>query len=407
MAYEQSKERGTDHVLEQLEKNQFFQGKLMTARDMQTEQDYHANRLHVINRFATGAGILYGAEVSSVEEANTELRVTIEPGVVIDRYGRPIVIEHTTTKTLPTPSEDVIYLYLRFEETELETVPVPKVRGAGTEEYMTNRIVEGFELTYQEVEPEDEESFPTVDTSIDWDSDTESVARSLANKYHQQNRLEVEPVEDPSILLGSFERTNDGSWIRGAETVRRNLVIDNGMLYSLLVSHITETDRPHDISGGPGEVPSDVEELVEMSEQFEELGSRIDTLNQYVMRKTLKDEIRFFTDIADRFEDHDAEASRLANSIVEKAEDAVREEVYTEPKEYRTRAGQKLQDHLGLGEVLESSATEETLEQYVKAVSELQTALAEDADITRIAEAQDGVCEAADSLEELYDVTKD
>ena len=407
MAQEQPKERGIDQVLEQLEKNQFFQGKLMTARDMETEQRYHANRLNVVARFAVGAGILSGAEISSVEEADTELRVTIEPGVVIDRFGRPIIIEHTTTKTLPMPGEDEIYLYLRFEETELETVPVPRVRGAGEEEYMTNRIVEGFELSYQEVEPEAEDTFPTVDTTIDWEADIESTARSLANKFHQQHRLEVDPIDDPSILLGAFERTGDGAWVRGAETVRRNLVVDNRMLYSLLVSHITETDRPHDMAGGPAEIPSDVEELVEMSEQFAELGNRIDTLNQYVMRKTLKDEMRFFADIADRFEDHDAEASRLANSIVEKAGEAISEEVYTEPEAYRSRAGQKLEDHLELGEVLEDSATEETLERYVAAVSELQTALAEDADITRIAEAQDGVGEAADSLEELYDVTKD
>ena len=405
MAQEPSEDGTTDRILEQLEKNQFFQGKLMTARDMETEQEYHAERLHVLNRFATGSGILYGAEVSSVEATETEFEVTVEPGVIIDGYGRPVIIEHSTTKTLPLPSEDVIYLYLRFDEAELESVPVPEVRGASTEEYMSNRVVEGFELTYQESPPEEFETLPAVDTSIDGNGDAESMLEALANRYHQQHRAELEPVEDPSVFVGSFERGRDGEWVQGAETARRNLVYDNDMLYSMLVSHITETDQPHDISGTQ-DVPSDVGELVEMGEQLDLLRQRVDTLTRYAMRKTLKEEIRFFSDIASRFEEHDAEASRLANSIVETAEKAMADSVHEDPEAYRARAGQKLQDHLELGEVLEDSATEATLERYVGAVHELQTALAENADITEIVESQDGVCEAADSIEELYDVTK-
>lgn len=406
MAQDPSEDGATDGTLERLEKNQFFQGKLMTARDMQVEQEYHADRLNVLNRFATGTGILYGAEVSSVEETETDLEVTVEPGVVIDAYGRPVIIEHSTTKTLPLPSEDVIYLYLRFDETELESVPVPEVRGASTEEYMSNRVVEGFELTYRESAPEEFDALPEVDTSLDGE-DAETMLRTLANRYHQQNRAELEPVGDPSIFVGTFERTRDDDWIPGSETVRRNLVYDNDMLYAMLVSHIAETDRPHDLSGEAGEVPADVEEVLEMGDELERLRDRLDTLNRYVMRKTLKDEVRFFADIAARFEEHDAEASRIAQSIVETAEEALADEVFDDPEEYRARAGQKLEHHLELGEVLEDSATEETLERYVRAVDELQTALAEDAGVTRIVEAQDGVGEAADSLEELYDVTKD
>lgn len=408
MSQESSQDEGADRILEQFEKNQFFQGKLMTARDMQTEQQYHAERLHVLNRFATGKGILVGAEISSVEETDTELKVTVEPGVVIDAYGRPVVIEHSTTKTLPLPSEEEIFLYLRFDETELESVPVPEVRGATNEEYMSNRIVEEFELTYQESAPEEFNSLPTPDTSIDDDTEPETFLRQLANRYHQRNRSELEPVEDPSIFVGSFERTRDGNWIRGEHTVRRNLVYDNDMLFSLLVSHITDTNQPHNISGGVGEdLPVDIDQLVEVGEELDRIMSKVNRLNRYVMRKTLKDEIRFFGTLATRFEEHDPEASRLANNIVDQAEEALNDGVFDDPEEYRKRVGQKLELHLDLGEVLEDSATEQSLERYVEAVHDLQTALAEDADITRVADLQDQVCEAADSLEELYGVTPD
>lgn len=408
MSQESSEESGTDRILEQFEKNQFFQGKLMTARDMQTEQEYHAERVHVLNRFGLGRGILYGAEVSSVEETDTELKVTVEPGVVVDAYGRPVVIEHSTTKTLPLPSEDTIYLYIRFNEAELESVPVPEVRGASTEEYMSNRVVEGFELTYQESPPDEFDELPLIDTSIDEDTDTESFLQMLANRYHQRNRSKLEPVEDPSIFVGSFERTRDGAWIKGSDTVKRGLVYDNDMLYSLLVNHITDTERPHNISGDlADDIDMDVNQLRNIDNQLEQVLEQLGTLNRYVMRKTLKDEIRFFSSLASRFEEHDPQASRISQNIVEQAEDGMRQRVYDDPDDYRMRAGQKLELHLDLGEVLENSATEESLEWYVEAVHALQTALAENAPISRIAERQDQVCEAADSLEELYGVVRD
>lgn len=407
MSQQSEKEQGTDRVLEQFEKNQFFQGKLMTARDMVTEQAYHAERLHAINRFATGKGILYGTEVSSVEEDENELKITVEPGVILDAYGRPVVIEHNTTRTLPLPSEDTIYLYVRFDETDLESVPVPEVRGASDEEYMSNRTVESFELTYQESPPAEFDAPPEIETSIDDDTDSETFPQTLANRYHQRYRSELEPVEDSAVFIGSFERTRDGSWIKSSDTVRRNLVYDNEMLYTMLVNHIMETDQPHNISGGIAEdISPDMEELVDVGKQLDSVQEQLDTITQYVMRKTLKDEIRFFSTLADRFEEHDPEGSRIAQNIVEQAETGMKDDAFEDPDAYRSRAGEKLELHLDLGEVLEDSATEESLERYVKAVDELQTTLAEDAPIVRVAEAQDKVGEAADSLEELYGVVK-
>ncbi|MDX1747089.1 MAG: hypothetical protein R3324_14220, partial [Halobacteriales archaeon] len=311
-------QRGDSHV-QQFEKNQFFQGKLMTARDMQAEQEYHAERLHTITRFATGKGILYGAEVSGVEETETELRVTLEPGVVIDGYGRPIVIEYTTTKTLPLPSGEELYLFLRYSETNLESVPVPEVRGASDEEFMANRTVETFELTYQESPPDAFDTVPDIDTSVPDGAESDTVLRALANRYHQRYRSRIEPVDDPAIFVGSFERTRDGSWIRGSDTVRRNLVYDNEMLYATIINHITDTANPHNISerGIGGEVSGGIDELRDVNERLRDIQDRLDTINRYVMRKTLKDEIRYFEVIADTFEEDDPEASQIAREIVD------------------------------------------------------------------------------------------
>jgi hypothetical protein len=390
-----------DGQLSQFEKNNFFQGKLMTARDMETEQDYHADRLQTLTRFVTGKGIVQGIEVSSIEESETELEVTLEPGLVVDGHGRPIVIEHRTTKTLPLPSSDDIYLFIRYTEAELESVPVPDVSGASSEEYMSNRRVESFELTYQESPPEFEQ-IPDVDTDISDNPDEDTAYRALANRFHQQFRTPVESVEDPSVFIGSFERTRDGAWIPGGDTVRRQLVYDNDMLYAALVNHITDTDNPHNMGGraaggGGGD-------LGEAAEQLQKMQTQLDTVTRYVMRKSLKDKIRFFEDVSTRFEEADTGASKTAQEIVEAAKDGMADDAFDDRAAYREHVGDMLELDIALGEELEDSATEESLERYVKAVNELQETLADDMGVLQVAEAQDGVCEAADSLEMLYDI---
>lgn len=392
--------------LSQFEKNKYFHGKLMTARDMQTEQQYHSERLHTLNRFAIGRGILYGVEVSEVEEVDDELEVTLEPGVVIDGYGRPIVIEHTTTKTLPSPSGDEIYLFLRYNETELESVPVPEVRGASDNEYMSNRTVEAFELTYQESPPEEFDEVPEVDTSAGEGSEGDKALRALANRFHQRHRTPVEPVDDPSIFIGAFDRTRDGSWVKGEQTVRRNLVYDNDMLYAALIQHITDTENPHDFTGGSvgGGGEGDMEEVESMRQQVHALNEQLDTVTSYLMRKSLKDKIRFFDDVSARFDTHEPDASRIAQEISEKAKEGIRMNVHEDPEAFADHVGEMLQLDINLGEALDESATEESLERYVRAVNRLQETLVGETDAIRVAEAQDGVCEAADSLEVLYDI---
>jgi hypothetical protein len=405
MSFNDERGDSDDGQLRQFEKNNFFQGKLMTARDMETEQDYHSGRLQTLTRFVTGSGIVRGIEISSIEESETELEVTLEPGLIVDGYGRPIVIEHRTTKTLPLPSSDDLYLFLRYNEAELESVPVPDVSGASSEEYMSNRRVESFELTYQESPPEFDQ-IPDFDIDIADNADEDTAHRALANRYHQQFRTPVEGAEDPSVFIGSFERTRDGTWIPGGDTVRRQLVHDNEMLYAALVNHITDTANPHGMAGRSGG-GSGGEDLGDVRGTIEEMRDQLDTLNRYVMRKSLKDKIRFFRDVSTRFEEADSNASKTAQEIVEQAKSGMAEDVFDDPEAYRAHVGDMLELDIALGEDLEDSATEESLERYVKAVNELQETLAADRGVLHVAEAQDGVCEAADSLEMLYDIVRE
>jgi hypothetical protein len=71
---------GSGFELKHFEKNRYFQGKLMTARDMLTDQQYHANRLETITKLTNGTGIVSGLTISEFTEEEGQLRLELQPG---------------------------------------------------------------------------------------------------------------------------------------------------------------------------------------------------------------------------------------------------------------------------------------------------------------------------------------
>lgn len=403
-----------ERALRQFEKNRFFQGKLMTPRDMQVEQAYHAERLHTLARYTLGTGIVRGLEIHGVEEVGDELSVTVAPGLAIDGRGRPIVVDSETTKLVPVPTNDSIYLFARYAEVSTESVPVPDAEGVASDEQTPNRAVEVFELTYQETEPDLADPTPEID--LDIDPDARDSFHEIAAEYHDQYREEPGGDDDPAVFVGAFERGPDGDWQAAETGLQRPLVYDTEMLFRAIMSHLADTDNPHGVTVDPE--PRDVPVNLDDIEGFErklqflqaelhELKDDRDTLNRYLMRKSLKDKQRFFGDVADRFEEHSGDVSRVAQEIVTAATVGIAEDVADDPESYREHVRELLDAEIRLGEALESTATEESLDQYVGAVSELQDQLAAEASVLDIAVAQDNVCEAADSLEVLYDIVPD
>lgn len=84
------------------ERNNFFTGKFMTARDFADEQHYHLSRHQLHNRILHGMGIVCGMCVlyhpSPAEECATW--VVIRAGIAIDCCGREIVLEQDTALDL-------------------------------------------------------------------------------------------------------------------------------------------------------------------------------------------------------------------------------------------------------------------------------------------------------------------
>ncbi len=119
-------------------RNRYFHGKLMTARDMMQEQEYHADRLETLAQHATGRGAVCGLSTTVEQSGEGEpLEITVEPGYALDCCGRPVLLDTTAHETvpsedLPDPDETTgegelppgVSVYIRLEECYTEKVPV-------------------------------------------------------------------------------------------------------------------------------------------------------------------------------------------------------------------------------------------------------------------------------------------
>ncbi|MFD1565130.1 hypothetical protein ACFR99_16450 [Haloarchaeobius amylolyticus] len=417
MAQESDYSGGGQGDLSQFRKNRFFSGKLMTPRDMEAEQEYHAERLHTLARSVIGRGIVHGLEVRSIDETDDGLDVTIEPGMALDGHGRPIVVDGVTTTSLPRPSATELSLYIQYDEVTLEPVPVPNTDDAIDDESTANRTAEVFELTYREGSNDGRTQWPDVDIpDIETDdADTASLSHLLLERYHDRDRSSTQSDSETKtdVFLGTFERTPDAGWTEAEDTAPREYVYDHDLLFGTIIDHITDTDNPHRTPAErePPDIPDDLTAVSERLDALEADIERVerdqDALTRYVMRKTLTDRARFFDALADRLEHRSSEgvASRLARDIAAAARPIG--DQYTSEDAYRRHVQETLEQLIDLGDRLEGVTTEASLERYLRSVSDLQETLEDDGSVLALAETQDRVCEAADALEVLVDVVPD
>lgn len=397
---------GTD--LRPFERNRFFHGKLMTARDMQAEQDYHAGRLNALSGLVVGEGIVRGLEVAAVDDAGDGVEVTVEPGVALDGTGRPIVIEHAVTERLPAPSRDEIHLFVAYDEASKDRVPVPGADHASEEDCTYNRVLETYEVYYRTDPPEHPKSVPAVElpTGGDGDGDDGAALTELARTYHRTHLSAAGPASDPDVFLGSFERQS-GAWVEADGTARRPYVYTNDMLYAALVRHATDVGNPHEVSaeGVSDEVLDAIDRLESVDEfvgRLDDLEARLDrvetqkaALERYVMSETVEAKIGAFEHVNAEF------GSGTADEIVERSRNRLREAAVTDRADYLAFVDTVLEWETALEHELEGEAADEDLERYSAALAELKATregLGDGDDLVPLAAAQRQVCTAAGAL---------
>ena len=138
-------------------RNNYFSGRLLTAEDLNVEQEYHRERRRLHGRFVHGCGVVGGLEVS-VEGTGSGSMVHVGPGVAIDCRGDEIVVCERIAHPIPT-GRGVPILVLRSAEREIDPAPYPPLDGVGdTTSDISSRIVmlrveEGWELGYEPDDP--------------------------------------------------------------------------------------------------------------------------------------------------------------------------------------------------------------------------------------------------------------
>lgn len=130
-----------------LERNRYFYGKMLTARDFEIEQRYFNNKRRLINRTIIGAGVVCGLGVYQ----NDDTSFSVETGLALDYLGREIVVPVPIIRNIQTVAgaenlikSDQAYLCLSYEQDDRE--PVNNIGAADSESEQFNKISESFRL---------------------------------------------------------------------------------------------------------------------------------------------------------------------------------------------------------------------------------------------------------------------
>jgi hypothetical protein len=173
---------GCAHVI--TERNRYYTGKFMTARDFADEQKYLLSRHALINRLMHGWGIVCGLGVSHHPNQQCAKRwVKVGAGIALDCCGRELFLPKDTAFELPLPPQpqnqpaeaegpgslphkpEEFLLLLRLHEEEIEFTPALYNEGV-SDPAQANRIREMAVLEVRRPEELDANCWGTLNGDI-------------------------------------------------------------------------------------------------------------------------------------------------------------------------------------------------------------------------------------------------
>lgn len=129
------------------ERNRYFYGKMLTARDFEIEQRYFNNKRRLLNRVLFGAGVICGLGVYQ----NDDTSFSVETGMALDYQGREIVVPTPVIRKLQMvegydslEKSDQAYLCLKYDQQNRE--PVNNIGAFDHDSDNFNKIEEGYRL---------------------------------------------------------------------------------------------------------------------------------------------------------------------------------------------------------------------------------------------------------------------
>lgn len=139
-------------IIRLYERNDYYTGKLLSAKDFKLEQQYINDKRSLLNVFTLGNGILYGLDVINTGDYKKEESISIKPGVAIDSWGRELIVPEIDTRVLVNldgfPKDKyngAMYLCLEYRENGLsDSLQTGDTEGSGVKRY--NRIREEYNV---------------------------------------------------------------------------------------------------------------------------------------------------------------------------------------------------------------------------------------------------------------------
>ncbi|MGD2205984.1 MAG: hypothetical protein PVH17_04315, partial [Anaerolineae bacterium] len=171
--------------LRPFERNRYFDGKLLTTRDFQDEQDYLRGKDKLHNSLLHGYGTVCGLKVAEHPIRACQHRyVVLEPGLALDCCGREIIVAEETKVDLlakieealrdkgmePEDGLEVPYVFVRLAYRQCDTDPVPALLddcGCSQTDIEFSRTRETYRLFVDLGEPLTEAAEP-LDARLDW-----------------------------------------------------------------------------------------------------------------------------------------------------------------------------------------------------------------------------------------------
>jgi len=223
-----------DERLNQFERNNYFYGKLMTASDFESEQQYFNEKRYLINRLMHGNGIVCGLQVSLYDHKS--LSVVLSSGVALDCHGQEIIVskkhesylistQNLNPNTLTEQQSGWIGLFIKRKDEGKESVPSPSLEF--NEQICTNnKIQENFELYFDILQdkPNILSSFSEKESS---DISLEKSQNTAMQEYDELSREECPSCggKESGVIIAALKKSSSGWDLDPVETIQRRKTV--------------------------------------------------------------------------------------------------------------------------------------------------------------------------------------
>jgi hypothetical protein len=183
--------------LECFERNNFFQGQLLTADDFKTEQEYFLLKHRLINRLLHGSGVVAGL---LFDKNPREGYINLSEGLALDEEGREIVVPEKRIFNLDAycnaadaAKKRDLFARISYCETAIGMAPSPADMQSDSRQPPStpSRVVEGFKVNF----------------SWTLDQVEEGVVLSRISVKETGGKIAVLEVDNSATINGTEHRT--------------------------------------------------------------------------------------------------------------------------------------------------------------------------------------------------------